>query len=366
MQKIMSVLILTLTLAIVSSAGEVKEPQYDWQLEDSYNPPDFEKYFPDDKEAGRELDKLQKAIADECIKAIKLTRSKKAGMPDYSKAQSMLNDLTLVRNGFRNVENRKYLLLLLYGRYVRKNPPDPEAVEILYHAADPKNKYSTQHDAVSPGLLHMRPVKPPAVLRAFIDITMTGNELYNIRRGCRNTRQLDEIRFYLKPYLEKRGTKEYEIAVILDQFFSVPANENSSFMKTEREIHKVIHADALAGVKSDLMSNDTLRKIKAFRAIQPGQKLFYMVDESLLDILQTLASDSNPLVRKNVPNILERIITMSLYETKSVNTKVKSLLEKLSEDHNQEVQDSASKSLLKVENLAKQIEEALRKRNGDR
>jgi hypothetical protein len=245
MRNLISGFLILLSFAAVSSAGEETKPYYDWQLEDSYNPPNFEKYFPDDREAGKELDKLLLALRDELTKI----RAIKAEQSDLSQALSMINDLTLIKNGFRNAsERRSFLIQLMSKKYVSKPPHNPEALEMLYHAADPENKYGTRHDAIYYCLQRLRPVKPPAVLRAFIDIAMTGNmtgnELGEIRGGCEGTGQLDEIRVCLTPYLKQKGTKACQIAMLLDTYFGVPSDENSIYLpgKTAQEIRKVKYA----------------------------------------------------------------------------------------------------------------------------
>jgi hypothetical protein len=355
MRNLISSLLILLSFAAVTNAAEEAKPAYDWQLEDSYNPPDFEKYFPDDKEAGKELDKLLLTLRDELIKI----RSRRTEQSDFSQAFSMINDPSLIRNGFRNAsQKRSFLLELMSRKYLSATSPNPEILEILYHAADSKDPYGTRHEAVYYGLSHLRPLKPPAVLRAFIDIAMTGNELSEIHGGCRRTRQLDEIRSYLTPYLEQRNTKERQIAILLDTYFRVQSEENreSLPLRTTREIRKVQYAEVLARIRGDLLSNETSRRIEALTTMTQNGDLFRAVDESFLGMLEHCASDPSPLVRKHVPAFLRYIAWMALKETLSVNTKAVSVLKKLSVDEDQEVRDRALECLKTVEDWDKAYE----------
>jgi hypothetical protein len=361
MRDLISCLLILLSFAAVLNAAEEAKPAYDWQLEDSYNPPDFEKFFPDDKEAGKELDKLLLALRNELME---LRRTRQTEQSDLSNAFSIIDDLTLIKNGFRNASQRRsFLMQIMISKYLSATSPNPKILEILYHAADKNNKYGTRHDAIY-CIIELRPVKPPAILRAFIDIAMAGHELAEIREGCERTGQLDELRFYLTPYLKQKGTKDCRIAMLLDTYFGMPSAENSMglALKTAREIRKVQHAEALLGIRSDLSSNETSRKIEAFTTMTQNGDLFRAADESFLDILEACASDSSPLVRKHVPKLLHYIMWVTLQETWSMDTKALSVLKKLSVDENQEVRDSALSYLKRLEDLNNQYDEARRRR----
>lgn len=360
MRNLISSLLILLSFAAVINAAEETKPAYDWQLEDSYNPPDFEKYFPDDKEAGKELDKLVQALAEELVKMNPRTTQN----PDWSRAFSMINDLSMIRNGLRNASRRPNFLFELIARksiaQTREHPEvvNAEGVEILYHAADSKDPYGTRHEAVYYGLSHLRPSKPSAVLRAFIDIAMTGNELSEIHEGCRSTGQLDEIRSHLAPYLEQKDTKVFRIAMILDTYFGAQSGENSMglTLKTAREIRKVRYAEALAEIRSDLTSNETSSRTEALATMTQNRDLFDAVDESFLDVLDMCASDPNPLIRKQVPAFLRHISVLTLRETLSVNAKALAVLKKLSVDKDPEVRDRALECLKTVEDMDKAYE----------
>jgi hypothetical protein len=187
---------------------------------------------------------------------------------------------------------------------------------------------------------------------------MTGNELSEIHGGCRRTRQLDEIRSYLTPYLEQRNTKERQIAILLDTYFRVQSEENheSLPLRTTREIRKVQYAEVLARIRGDLLSNETSRRIEALTTMTQNGDLFRAVDESFLGMLEHCASDPSPLVRKHVPAFLRYIVWMALKETLSVNTKAVSVLKKLSVDEDQEVRDRALECLKTVEDWDKAYE----------
>jgi len=108
--------------------GEVIEPppwkaqvalaqqDFDWNRTDTYVPPAFNQFFPDDAESGQALDRL---YAD--------------------REESQLSDqeiLAIMRQGLRRTTVRPNLLLgWFYPRFTRW-PQNPAAVEIGYHALD--------------------------------------------------------------------------------------------------------------------------------------------------------------------------------------------------------------------------------------
>jgi hypothetical protein len=96
-------------------AGAI-EPPFAWNRTDRYEPPNFEKFFPDDAEAGRQLDELLRTGMD------KLTADQR---------------LSLIRRGLRRMSGHRTTLLGSVGNQFvwDKNPQDPRAIELLYHAS---------------------------------------------------------------------------------------------------------------------------------------------------------------------------------------------------------------------------------------
>jgi hypothetical protein len=126
---------------------ELSKPTRAWQRTDTYEPPDFERFFPDDPAAGVVLDQLMKN--DDPTAGVVLDQL----MKDYDKdSRSDVQKLRIVRQGFRRATtNRASMLLVVGNTYIRgKWPQHPDAIEIVYHAAD----YRVQGDNPNKTLLH--------------------------------------------------------------------------------------------------------------------------------------------------------------------------------------------------------------------
>ncbi len=182
--------------------GQVKDrgSVYAWSRTDKYIPPDFNGFFPDDPNAGILLDELFPSLQD-------------SNLPDGEL-------LRIVRNGLRRTSQYRTLVLAVIGnRYIwGKTPQNPEAIEIMYHAAEPQDEYGTRHYAIYFGLSVIHPEKPANVLRTLVSICMKGNNEDDIGRitwGCQN--QLEELRSYLAPYLGSSDDSIRNKAIQLDE-----------------------------------------------------------------------------------------------------------------------------------------------------
>lgn len=96
-------------------AGAIEAP-FAWNRTDRYEPPDFEKFFPDDAEAGRQLDEMLRTGMDKL---------------------SVDERLSLIRRGLRRMSGHKTTLLGSVGNQFvwNKTPQDSRAIELLYHAS---------------------------------------------------------------------------------------------------------------------------------------------------------------------------------------------------------------------------------------
>jgi len=194
--------VLCLSCNQLATKEEVKDNSsvHAWSRSDKYIPPDFNGYFPDDPNAGILLDELFPSLQE-------------SNLPDGEL-------LRIVRNGLRRTSQHRTLVLRAIGnRYIwNKTPQNPEAIEIMYHAADPQDAYGTRHYAIYFGLSVIRPEKPANVLKTLVSICMKTedeNDLGRVTWGCQN--QFAELRSYLAPYLENsdesirnKATRLYE------------------------------------------------------------------------------------------------------------------------------------------------------------
>lgn len=172
---------------------------YAWSCTDRYVPPDFNSYFPDDPEGGVLLDKLFPSLQDSTL-------------PDNELLQ-------IVRKGLRRTSrDRESVLRAIGNRYIwNKAPQNPAAIEIMYHAADPRNMYGTRHYAIYFGLSVIGPEKPANVLRTLVSICMKvddENDIGRVTWGCQN--QLEELRSYLTAYLDSTDDSIRQKAIQLD------------------------------------------------------------------------------------------------------------------------------------------------------
>lgn len=157
-----------------------------WQSETPYVAPDFEGYFPDDAADGLALDKLY----DSNLRHL--------GDVEY---------LAAIRRGLRHTTQHRTLIISGVGqRFIwGKDPQNPDAVELMYHAADfrPQAKvYGTRHYAVYFGL-SVVDNKPPAVLRTLAELCVAIDDTNDIGRVVWGAeKQLDQLVPYLDPFLK--------------------------------------------------------------------------------------------------------------------------------------------------------------------
>jgi hypothetical protein len=87
-----------------------------WNRTDRYEPPNFENFFPDDAEGGKQLDRLLEGELTE---------------------QSIKERLAIIRRGLRNTSQYRTTLLGSVGNQLiwNKDPQDPRAIELMYHAS---------------------------------------------------------------------------------------------------------------------------------------------------------------------------------------------------------------------------------------
>jgi hypothetical protein len=129
------------------------DEKFAWNATDGYVPPDFFGYFPDDPQAGVELDKIY--------------------LDDGRDTQGFTarEILVKIRRGLRNSKLSEQALMRWAGQ-ASGWPADPMAREIAYHAADPKAEPKMRSNAVWSGFRGLWD-KTPNVLRLFADILIT-------------------------------------------------------------------------------------------------------------------------------------------------------------------------------------------------
>ncbi len=157
-----------------------------WQKTTEYVAPDFNRFFPDNKEGSQALEALWNS-------------------PDRDSCSDE-DILKTFREGFRNTTlHRMPLLRWLGNRYIwGQSTQNPDAIELMYHAADFRGENAdpsgARHAAVYFGLSVTQP-KTPAILRTLAELAMRvddPNDLDRIAWGCNDQRA--ELLEYLKPF----------------------------------------------------------------------------------------------------------------------------------------------------------------------
>lgn len=131
-------------------AAPPADEKFAWNATDGYVPPDFFGYFPDDPQAGAELDAIYKDYGFDT--------------QDFT-AREILEK---IRRGLRHSKLPSQQLMSWAGQLCGW-PADPMAREIAYHAADPRADQKMRHNAVYFGLRGWWN-KTPNVLRLFGEI----------------------------------------------------------------------------------------------------------------------------------------------------------------------------------------------------
>ena len=259
---------------------------YAWRRTDKYEPPDFERFFPDDPEGGKALDALVESgdignrPAEEVFRA--------------------------VRRGLRRMtwKRRESVLSSIGGRYVwGKTSQAPEVIEILYHAADFRGKlatdpYGTRHNAVYYGLSVVQP-KPPAVLRTLAELCMAsenGEELGRIVWGAESQR--DEVLAYVRPFLDSGDPTVREKAVAVEKIFKKELNANvwAGEQATKRARAKYGHR--ISEIEKALRDGTSPERMEALRLVSDGAGL--VLDEPSIAAFAACAESKDEKVRREV------------------------------------------------------------------
>ena len=132
-------------------AAPPTDEKFAWNATDGYVPPDFFGYFPDDPQAGAELDRLYENRNTTELTAREVLEKARRGLRHSSLRKNVLMGWISGASGW---------------------PSDPMAREIAYHAADPKADQETRYNAIYFGLRGWWD-KTPNVLRLFAEILIT-------------------------------------------------------------------------------------------------------------------------------------------------------------------------------------------------
>jgi len=290
-----------------------------WQQTESYRVPNFESFFHDNIEGGKLLDALWKS------------QDKDARRDDEI--------LEKVRIGLRRTKQHRTSILRWIGnRYIwGKSPQNPDAIEIMYHAADfsgeKADPFGTRHYAVYFGLSVVNP-KTPAILRTLADLCMRvddPNDLGRVAWGAKSQR--DELIQYLQPYLKSQDKAVRTKAEVCRQIFLGKikafewAKQQAKVQAESKYVEQLADIkDALEKGKSD-KRKDTLQLIRR-------ERISLIMDDSFISTFAACANDPDESVRNQVAKIVGN---RWVWSAKTQNSEAIELMLRLSKDYSRQV-----------------------------
>jgi hypothetical protein len=284
-----------------------------WQRTDRYVPPDPNGFFPDDPEGGKKLDALYQAVDKD--------------------QRSDEEILSTVRQGFRRASRyRADILGWIGNRYIwNKDPQNPLAVEIMYHAVPLE-----QYNAVYYGLSVLRH-KPPNVLRTLADICMRSrsDEVGRITWGLGPQRE--ELLPYLTPYLQDPDAAQRERAAVLVRSFKGELDFEKWQRDKRQEQAKAQFAGRLPQFNQTLLTGDSNARYRALIGLRrEGGSV--VLDDSALPAMQAAATDPDRRVRIEVAQLAGN---RWVWATQKQDPNAIALMVKLGADSDREVRYNA-------------------------
>jgi C-terminal processing protease CtpA/Prc len=215
--------------------------------------------------------------------------------------------LRTVRRGLRRTQApRDQIIGWVGGRSIwNASPQDPDAIEILYHAADFRGKaadaYGTRYNAVYYGLSVVQP-KTPAVLQTLVEMSLAEKcDWGRVAWGARAQR--DETLAYLKPFLDAEDEATREKAAVLAKVLGGAPDANEAVMAWTRKTIRAKFGDRLPAIRQALASGRPRERIEALD-LALRERIFLIMDDSFVDAFGACAADKDPAVRKEVARSL--------------------------------------------------------------
>jgi hypothetical protein len=264
--------------------NDAQGPVLAWQQATPYRAPDFLAYFPDDLDGAQRLDAWWNSRGPE---ANRVTDSDEEIMD-------------LLRHGLRRSRVNALPVLRWFGnRYIWGQPAqNPEAIELMYHAADPRQdkRPEARYWAVYFGLSVVQP-KTPAILRALAEIAMTvddPNDLNRIAWGVKS--QQKEFLAHLDPFLSSSETRIQDKARIVQRIVREELNAFEWATEIARQRAQAKFADQLPAFRQRLAEGSSQERQAALDEIS-RERIYLIMDESFLDAFEACAKDNDEKVR---------------------------------------------------------------------
>ena len=294
-----------------------------WRQAEPFQPPDFFAFFPDDPEGGKALDALWAANRAEA-------------------RPPTAEELRVIRRGMRRARGQHSSIIRWTGRSLiwGQSPQSPEAIEILYHAADYQHpearRFGTQGWAIYFGLSVVEP-KPPAVLRAMVEYCLAdwNTDMHNnwgrVAWGARSQRA--ELLAQLRPHLDAAEPAERAKAALLAKVFGEEPDARDAFQAWNlARLHRE-HDGQLAAFRRELAEGESAARARALDALVREQ-MTAILDESFVDPLLACGRDADGKTREALCWVLGRL---PLVATSSRRAELVDLIARLTEDPDPQV-----------------------------
>ncbi len=315
--------ILSVCLAVLLTGQGASADEFAWQQTSPYVAPDFETYFPDDKEGGEKLDQLWRSRHKDEVEDEEI--------------------LSTVRNGLRHTtQHRTSILRWVGNKYIwNRSPQNPEAIEIMYHAADFSGEradpYGTRHYAVYFGLSVVQE-KSPAILKTLVALCMRvddPNDLSRVAWGARSQRV--ELLDYLQPYLQSEDAATVEKAGVCEKIFK---GELQAFAWAAAQAKKKAEeefSDRLPEIRMTLSKGDSEERLTTLHLIM-RHRLALIMEDDFLPAFESCAEDPDSRVRKLVATVVG---SRWIWEAKEQNATAVELMMSLSRDEDRSTRYNA-------------------------
>ena len=276
-------------------------------------------FFPDDMEAGQELDELW-AVKNQAFNTV-----------------SHEEILEIIRKGFRRTSADKNDIIRTIGsKYIwNKSPSEPAAVDILYCASfNPDVMYN----AFYYGLTVTKP-KSPMVLQRLVDLAMQGYGVGRIAWGIRSVQdQREEFINLLKPYVDSHDSTERQQAQNIIRVIEAKSRRVYDTGKGETnpkdlEKSRKDFGDKLEQVKQILLTGASSSRLAELERVR-SLGIFHLFDDTFIPAIRACAKDESPEVRIMTAEVAGYYWT---WGDTMKNPEITQLLIRLSNDDAQEV-----------------------------
>ena len=261
------------------------EIAYAWQSTEIYLAPDSEKFFPENAEAGTELDRIFLQ-----------------GGPELKPDDAVLK---LIRRGLRSTRAHRTLIVRWVGNtYIwGKDEQNPDAIELMYHAADFRgpmaDPFGTRHYAVYFGLSVVQK-KSPAILRTLVELSLAvddPNDLDRIAWGSKTQR--DELLAFLEPHLKSDDAAIRAKADVLQQIFQGKLKAFAWAAEQARLRALAKYGEQLPKFKTILSEGTSEERLQLLKKLV-AEQIFRIMDDSFLPAFGKCAEDPDSQVRNQV------------------------------------------------------------------